>query len=188
MSLINSNYQWLALYTKSRFEKKVQASLEAKGIESYLPIKTERRRWSDRIKTIEEPLLRGYIFVKVSNREYFNALNTTGAVSYVSFGGQAAPIPEKQLEDLKTFLSGYNQQIDVTYDNLEEGSKVIVVTGPMKGVVGEIVEFRGKSRIALRFKNLGYCILTDIAAKDVEAFKPHLITAHKRLVNSLLSA
>ncbi|RKD86200.1 UpxY family transcription antiterminator [Mangrovibacterium diazotrophicum] len=188
MSLINSNYQWFALYTKSRFEKKVHASLQSKGIESYLPIRTEKRRWSDRIKTIEEPLLKGYIFVKVSNKEYFNVLNTTGAVAYVSFGGKAAPIPEKQLDDLKIFLQGYNQEIDVTYDNLEEGLKVIVVAGPMKGVVGEVVEFRGKSRIALRFKNLGYCILTDIATKDVEAYKPHLISSHKRLVNSLLSA
>lgn len=188
MGLINSNYQWFALYTKSRFEKKVYASLQAKGIECYLPLLEEKRKWSDRIKTIEEPLLRGYIFVKVSNREYFSALNTTGAVSYVSFGGKAAPIPEKQIDDLKIFLQGYNREIDVTYDNLKAGEKVIVINGPMKGVVGEIVEFRGKSRIALRFKNLGYCILTNIAAKDVETFKPHLISTHKRLVNSLLSA
>ena len=188
MSLINSNYQWFALYTKSRFEKKVHANLLEKGIESYLPLRTEKRRWSDRIKTIEEPLLKGYIFVKVSNREYFNVLNTTGAVAYVCFGGKAASIPEKQMEDLKTFLSGYNQQIDVTYDSLKEGVKVIVVSGPMRGVVGEVVEFRGKSRIALRFKDLGYCILTDIATKDVETYKPHLISTHKKLVNSLLSA
>lgn len=188
MSLINSNYQWFALYTKSRFEKKVHVSLQEKGIDCYLPMKVEKRRWSDRIKTIEEPLLRGYLFVKVSNREYFDVLNTTGAVAYVSFSGKAAPIPEKQLDDLRVFLSDYNNQIDVTYDNLDEGMKVIVVAGPMKGVVGEIVEFRGKNRIAIRFRDLGYCILTDIAMNDVEVYKPHLVGMHKKLANSLMSA
>ena len=188
MSLINSNYQWFALYTKSRFEKKVHASLQEKGIECYLPMKVEKRRWSDRVKTVEEPLLKGYLFVRVSNKEYFNVLNTPGAVTYISFGGRPAAIQEKQLEDLKIFLSGYNTQIDVTYDSLNEGTKVIVVSGPMKGVVGEIVEFRGKSRIAIRFKDLGYCVLTDISAKDVETYKPHLIARHKKLNQELLSA
>ncbi|MCW0483164.1 UpxY family transcription antiterminator [Gaoshiqia sediminis] len=185
MSLVNSTYQWLAVYTRSRSEKKLLSELVKKGIDCYLPLKIEKRQWSDRIKKIEEPLLKGYLFVKVSNKEYFNVLNTPGAVTYVSFEGKAAPIPEKQINDLKTFMKFYNDQVDVTRESLSKGEKVIVVTGPLKGVTGEITDFRGKNRIALRFENLGYCVLTDIALQDVEIYKPDLIPSHRKLADML---
>ena len=92
--------------------------LSEKSVENYLPLQVEKRQWSDRIKEIEEPLLKGYLFVRVSNKEYFNVLNTTGAVCYISFEGRATPIPEKQIEDLKIFMENYNEKIDVTRENL----------------------------------------------------------------------
>ncbi|MBN2173688.1 MAG: hypothetical protein JW731_06135, partial [Bacteroidales bacterium] len=98
---------------------------------------------------------------------------------------KAAPIPEKQINDLKTFMKFYNDQVDVTRESLSKGEKVIVVTGPLKGVTGEITDFRGKNRIALRFENLGYCVLTDIALEDVEIYKPDLIPSHRKLANML---
>ena len=93
MAHINFDYNWYALYTRSRYEKKLNQDLMTRGIECYLPLKVEKKKWSDRVKVIEEPLLRGYLFVKVSNREYFNVLNANGAVSYVAFEGKAAAIP-----------------------------------------------------------------------------------------------
>ncbi|MGV8095633.1 MAG: UpxY family transcription antiterminator [Mangrovibacterium sp.] len=185
MSLIDSTYRWFAVYTRSRFEKKLASLLTEKGVNCYLPLKTERRQWSDRVKMIEEPLLKSYLFVKVSNREYFNVLNTPGAVCYVSFRGEAAPIPEKQIDDLKTFMSIYNEKVDAVRENLSKGEQVIVVSGPLKGIIGELVEFRGKNRIALRFERLGYCILTDISLQDVEVFNPDYILSHRKLARTI---
>ncbi len=185
MNLIDKTYRWFAIYTRSKFEKKISVALTEKGIDHYLPLKIEKRQWSDRIKKIEEPLLKGYLFVRVSNKEYFNVLNTPGAVSYITFDGKAAPIPDKQINDLKLFMDTVNEKIDITKENLEKGQKVIVVSGPLKGITGELVEFRGKRRIALRFEKLGYCIMTGILKKDVEVYNPELMSLHRRLVNSL---
>ena len=185
MSIINSTYQWHAIYTRSRFEKKLANLLEQKGIDCYLPLKIEKRQWSDRVKKIEEPLLKGYLFVKVSNKEYFEVLNTPGAVCYVSFEGKAAPIPEKQINDLKAFLQYVNDQVDVTRERLSKGEKIIVVTGPLKGVTGELIDFKGKNRIVLRFENIGYCVLTDISMEDVEIYNPNFITTHQKLTDML---
>ncbi|MEL7585539.1 MAG: UpxY family transcription antiterminator [Prolixibacteraceae bacterium] len=185
MSLIDSTYRWFAIYTRSRFEKKLAALLSEKGITCYLPLKVEKKQWSDRIKLIEEPLLKSYLFVKVSNREYFNVLNTPGAVCYVSFRGEAAAIPEKQINDLKIFMSVYNKKIDAIRDNLEKGQQVIVTSGPLKGITGELIEFRGKNRIALRFERLGYCILTDIGVQEVELFKPDFVLSHKKMARAV---
>jgi transcription antitermination factor NusG len=56
---------WYALYTKPRWEKKIHKLLQQKGIESYCPLNKVRRKWSDRIKVVEEPLFKSYIFVRV---------------------------------------------------------------------------------------------------------------------------
>lgn len=168
MAHINSTYNWYALYTRSRFEKKLNQDLSLRGIESYLPLKTEKKQWSDRVKVIEEPLLRGYLFVKVSNREYFDVVNNPGAVCYVAFEGKAASIPQKQIEDLKQFVDHYNDRLNVTRENISKGNLVKVKDGLLKGVLGEVVEIRGKNRIVLRFSSLGYCVHTDISMEEVE--------------------
>jgi transcription antitermination factor NusG len=59
------NTKWYAIYTRPRWEKKVNFLLQGKGIESYCPLNKVRRKWSDRIKTIEEPLFKSYVFVKI---------------------------------------------------------------------------------------------------------------------------
>ncbi|HEV7622062.1 MAG TPA: transcription termination/antitermination NusG family protein, partial [Flavisolibacter sp.] len=48
--------KWYAIYTRPRWEKKVNGLLIQKGIESYCPLNKVRRKWSDRIKLVEEPL------------------------------------------------------------------------------------------------------------------------------------
>jgi transcription antitermination factor NusG len=66
--------KWYAIYTRPRWEKKVNGLLEAKGIESYCPLNRVRRKWSDRIKTIEEPLFKSYVFVKIAEETRLSIL------------------------------------------------------------------------------------------------------------------
>jgi transcription antitermination factor NusG len=65
----DSNKKWYVLYTKPRWEKKVDKALLQKGIESYCPLNRVKRKWSDRIKTIEEPLFKSYVFVRVEEKD-----------------------------------------------------------------------------------------------------------------------
>src|SRR5690242_13414527 len=41
---------WFAIETRYRFEKKSVAALHEKGVETFLPMRREVRRWSDRNK------------------------------------------------------------------------------------------------------------------------------------------
>ena len=165
---LSKKYNWLAVYTRSRYEKKLHKELESMGIECYLPLRIQEKQWSDRIKKVEEPLLRSYVFVKVSNKEYYDVLNAVGAVRYVTFAGKAAVIQDKQIEDLKQFLIHYNAETKVTHEDLEIGDMVKVRKGPLEGVQGEMVQFRGKNKIVLRFKDLGLCVHTEIKMSDIE--------------------
>ena len=156
MQALKTEYCWYALYVKVRSEKKVKAGLEQRGIECFLPLKTERRKWSDRVKEVQLPLLTGYVFVRVSNKEYFEVLKTNGVVRYVCFEGQAAVIPDHQIESLRIFMEKANTCMEITTEHVRKGTEVRIVEGPLAGVVGEVVEIRGKTRILLRFVSLGY--------------------------------
>ena len=57
--------RWHVIYTKSKWEKKVEGLLLKSGIESWCPVQKKERQWSDRKKIIEEPLFRSYVFVKI---------------------------------------------------------------------------------------------------------------------------
>ncbi len=161
-------YSWHAIYTRSRAEKKLHKELCSNDIECYLPLQKELRQWSDRSKWVEEPLLRSYIFVKVSEREYYDVINSDFAVKYVTFGGKAVPIPEVQINALRIFLEDRNRKVDLSQDNLEKGENVEVVAGPLKGIQGEIIQIKGKNRIVIRFDSLGTCVYTDIGLDKVK--------------------
>ena len=57
--------QWIVVRSKPRAEKVAFDQLMKKGIEVYLPLVKERRKWSDRKKWVELPLFSSYLFAKV---------------------------------------------------------------------------------------------------------------------------
>ena len=171
MKVLKRTYKWYALYTRSRSEKKLYRELEEKGIEAYLPLKKELRVWSDRKKWVETPLFNSYVFVKVSDREYYDAVNSYWAVRYVSFENRAVPIPDFQIESLKLFLEDTKRDVELTQRSLKKGDHLEVTLGPLKGVRGELLELRGKQRIVLRFISLGCCVHADISMDEVKRLK-----------------
>jgi hypothetical protein len=44
---------WHVIYTKSKWEKKVDGLLTKNGFESWCPVQKRERQWSDRKKIIE---------------------------------------------------------------------------------------------------------------------------------------
>lgn len=161
-------YNWYAIYTKSRSEKKLFVELQQKGLECYMPLKKELRVWSDRKKWVESPLFTSYVFVRVDKFGYFEALNSPWAVRYVCFEGKAIPIPENQIDAIKLFLADSERDIELTSRNLKKGDLLEVTNGPLKGVNGELIQIRGKSRIVLRFPSLGYSIHAEISLDEVK--------------------
>ena len=162
--------KWYAAYTKSRTEKKVFAELQQQGIEAYLPLQRKLKQWSDRRKWVEEPLLRCYIFVKIDMVDYYRVLNTSGVVRYITFEGKAVPIPENQIDVLRKIVAT-EADVEVTSDRFAPGDKVKVVGGPLLGLEGEMVDFRGSRRVMVRFNQLGQHLLVSIPAGFLEVVK-----------------
>ncbi len=133
---------WYVLYTRPRFERRVNDDLRNKGLETFLPIIEVTRVWSDRKKTMTVPLFTFYVFVKANLRDRIVALQLRGIVRMVSFGGTPTKIPEDQIKAIKRILEcKYEPE---PYQYLRSGDKVEVVSGPLRGIKGFLVEERGK--------------------------------------------
>ena len=162
--------QWHVLYVKSRTEKKVFQSLSEKGIEVYLPLQQKLRQWSDRKKLVEMPLFSGYIFVNVSRSEYDNALKTDNVVCYITFEGKAAIIRNQDIESLKQILEQDKIQVELTTEDLVLGDKVEILSGPLMGLKGELVEFKGKKKVGIRIKQINYMVMVEIPISNLAVF------------------
>jgi transcription antitermination factor NusG len=172
MKLEEPSYFWYAIYTKPNRERKILENLKEQNLTCYLPLQKSLRIWSDRKKWIEAPLFKSYVFVKVSYKEFFNVLSIPGVIRYVSFGGKAQAIPEKQIEDIKIFVEQDKTKIAITKENIAPGTKAEVLYGALKGVRGEIVKFNGKFRILIRIPMMGYCLHANISKDEIKILKP----------------
>lgn len=136
MPELETKSNWYALYTKPRHEFKSASKLDEIGIKYYLPTVTKIRQWSDRKKKIEEPLIKGYIFIYANEKERINALQIESMVRCVTFSGRAATIPDWQIENLKKMLNSKSDYI--ISDIIKAGTKVKVTSGPFEGVIGVV--------------------------------------------------
>ena len=166
-----SLYHWHAVYVNSRAEKKVCAELTQKGIETYLPLQRKLRQWSDRKKWVEMPLISGYVFVRIARKEYDLVLQTNHVMQYVRFEGKAAIVHDKDIELLQRMLGQSETEVEITREELLPGMRVEIIAGPMMGVTGELISFRGANKVALRIAPLGFTVLVDSPGKNLSAVK-----------------
>ncbi len=159
--------RWFALYTRSRHEKSADHELKKRGVQTFLPLRKISRRWSDRIKLIEEPLFKGYLFVHTPLKRRWDILNTPGIVRFV--GPSAAnplEVPQEDLEIVKRFLEEKIQVDPFPY--LRVGERVYIRSGPFKGVEGFIVRKNKHCRLVLSFDVLMQSIAVEVDQACVE--------------------
>lgn len=152
---------WHVVYTKPRWEKKLNDLLIQKKIDVFLPMYKTIRQWSDRKKKVELPLFNSYLFVNVTHEEYFEVLNTPGAVKYIFFEGKAAVLSDKQIEAIKLLIDS-----DLTFEVIENilplGTKVEITKGALQGLHGEILEYKGSMRTCIRIDQINRSVLVNV--------------------------
>ncbi len=163
----STRHNWHAIYVNSRAEKKVHNELARKGIESFLPVQRKLRQWSDRQKWVEMPLISGYVFVHITRKEYDTVLQTQNVMQYVRFEGKAAVIRDQDIEILKRMLGQHDLDVEITSEELQPGMMVEIIAGPMIGVKGELLSFRGTNKVALRIAPLGFTVLVASPGKNL---------------------
>lgn len=157
---------WYALYVRSRTEKKVAVELEGTGIDFYLPIEKRLKQWSDRKKWVEVPLFRSYIFVYITQKEYYKVLQTRGVVKYISFEGKAVSVPQQQIDAIKIYLAEMDPLLQEDQP-WEEGKEVEVMVGKLTGLKGILIQAKGKNRVRVEIDVVGSAIILNIPRKQL---------------------
>ena len=119
-----------------------------------------RRKWSDRIKTVEEPLFKSYVFVKIDDEDRTAVRMTNGVVNFVYWNGKPAIIKEKEIQTIKRFLDEY-ENVEAVKIDLAEGDRVQVVAGPMMDKEGKVLEVKNKTA-KVCIDSLGYMLIAFI--------------------------
>jgi len=155
---------WHVLYTRVNQEKKVVKQLNELGIDCYLPVMKVIRQWTDRRKLIESPLFPSYIFVNPCDKNsYYAALESDGAVYYLGSGNEAAKVNDEIIQDIRLSLESGNQ-VEVLPGNFQKGERISICEGPLAGIDGEIVQYKGRDNIIIRIKMLNRNLLVTVGS------------------------
>jgi len=136
--MVDKNYRWYILFVRTNHEFKVQKHIQRSEIQSYLPVKKTLSYWSDRKKWIDRPMFPGYVFVKVSCREFFSVLYHDSIISYVKIGHIPAFISDKQIRVIQKIESDYLEYI-TEGECFTCNDHIRIVAGPLKGLEGRIL-------------------------------------------------
>jgi len=162
---------WRVVQTRSRSEKKVAGWFDRLGIEYYLPLQKRKKQWSDRVKTVEEPLFSGYIFARFGESDRYSLLCTAGVVRIVSFGGTYAEMPEEQIKALRQ-MDYLDSDVIVVEAGLITGQDVMISSGPFKGLEGKLLRHDGKGKLLIEITAIGKGVVIELGRTKVTV-RPH---------------
>ena len=138
---------WYALRVKSHFERTSTTFLNAKGIETYLPVYRELRKWSDRSKLTEVPLFPGYVFARFDVERKLPIITTPGVVHIVPPHSAPAEVDAAELNAVRTAVES-GVQVG-PYPFLEIGQRVVIERGSMTGLEGILIESKRNLRLVI---------------------------------------
>ena len=163
--------KWYALYTKPRWEKKVDSLLLKKGIETWCPLQKVTRQWSDRKKVIEEPLFKSYVFVRIEDTDRTKVLMTDGALNFVYYVGKPAVIRNEEIELIKKYLSDSEAAISIqSIESLDENTRIRVNHGIFMDTPGTVVR-GGNKKVYVKLESLGQVMVVEFPIEYVTPIK-----------------
>jgi transcription antitermination factor NusG len=168
VALAESGAAWYAVQTRARHEKRIGEELQKRGVCVFVPTMRAAHRWSDRTKMVEVPIFSCYVFVKVvaSSAQRLEVLKTVGVFRFVSQKGEPAPIPDSEIESLRTVMAN---KLPVTARGfLKIGQKVRIRGGALDGVEGVLTESNGARKLVISVDLLQQSVEVTVEGYAVE--------------------
>jgi transcription antitermination factor NusG len=143
----NSRLSWYALQVRTRKEAYVASQIQGQGFECLLPTYKSIRKWSDRVKELEQPLFPGYLFCRFDFQNRRSVITTPGVLQIVGFGRTATPVSDEEIRGLQ--LAASSDMPKQPWPYLEIGQRVQVIYGTLTGLEGILVNVKGNHRVVL---------------------------------------
>ena len=158
--------KWYAVYTKPRWEKKVHGLLMDRGMEAYCPLNRVKKKWSDRMKWVEEPLFKSYVFIRLAAGEMSDVRMVNGVVNFVYWLGAPAVVKNREIEDIRKFLDEYD---DVRVEPLElkKDAKITIRKGALMDKEATVVQILN-NKVQVVIESLGYVLVAVVDRSNVQ--------------------
>lgn len=163
--MLTEKRKWYTVYTKPRWEKKVYALLTQRDIEAYCPLNRVRKKWSDRMKWVEEPLFKSYVFVRMADEEQAEVRMINGVVNFVYWLGKPAIIRDKEIEVIRKFLDEFDEVQAVPLE-IRTDARVRIRRGALMDKEAKVVKVL-KNKVQVIIESIGYSLVAIIDRSNI---------------------
>ena len=155
---------WYVLHVKPRTEKKVDDFLSCLRVFHYLPLvrkvsKVQRRRVVRHL-----PVFPGYVFARLFPEERFRVLETKQVVRTIEVDN-----PRRMIHQLRQVEHASRLSTDMrVVETFEPGERVKVVSGPLRGLEGQVQRKGGAATLIMTVDILGRALEAAVSPTDLQ--------------------
>ena len=150
--LSDKESKWFAVHTRFKSEKMALKYLSSNDVTAYLPLKNLSRKYGNRIRVIEMPLISSCVFVKIKKSEYIKVLETPYTAGFFKIGKNLLSVKDKEIELIQKLI-GENIEVEVERKEFLSGDMVEISAGPLMGLQGKLITLNGKQKVAVELIN-----------------------------------
>ena len=161
-----TDFNWYAVKTRPRWEKKISLIFADRGIEHYCPLNKVVKQWSDRKKIILEPVFKTYVFVNVEEQKKWDVKKIDGVINFVYWLGKPAIIRQEEIATIKKFLNEF-YDVQIQPIGLHLNQKIRVTQGILMNYEGTILEIFG-NRVIVKLQGLNLQLNAHFNKKDIQ--------------------
>jgi transcriptional antiterminator RfaH len=158
---------WMAAYTKPRQEKSFARDLQERRITYFLPMVLRQTSSGGRRLRNLYPLFASYVFIAGDADDRLSALRTERLVRIVDVEDSQQAQFCKELAALELALRVAPDSLEL-HPKITTGTRVVIKSGPMAGVEGEVIQAGDRRKLWLGVSTLGVGATVEIHADLVE--------------------
>jgi transcription antitermination factor NusG len=163
-------HNWFAVQVWAGREQISATGLRARGYEVLLPCYHERRRWSDRIKTVERALFTGYLFCRLEATVFGKVVTTPGVIRIVGNKQGPLPVSEPEIEAIKRVIDAGLRAGPWPFFHVGQAARL--EAGPLRGVEGTVLVADNRHRLILSVSLLQRSVAVEVEPAWVTPVPP----------------
>jgi transcription antitermination factor NusG len=143
----------------------VAQHLSVRAVEHYLPLYSERVKWTDRSVIVERPLFSGYVFVRYQPQERIPVISIPGVLRILG-DGERDMVSSLDLEKIRTGLA--SGLLLRPHPCIAVGTRVRVRDGVFAETEGVVTEFRHQCKVIVMLTAVRQCFSLEVGVEALE--------------------
>lgn len=162
--------KWFAVFTSSHHEKRVSFHFEQRGIEHFLPVYEQDRKWKNGLKVrLALPLFPNYIFARFEWTKRVSVLEVPHLHRIIgSTGGKPMELSNGEIQALRSGLALRRAE---PHPFLTVGQRVRIRTGAFTGMEGVVLRNKGSIRVVLTIELMMRSVSIEVDESELEPLR-----------------